>query len=106
LPVPLVASALLGARSTNNLKEIFREIQVRRHVAHPNFWFKHPPAIGYRAGANKPANRGSMMMKFVLFLALGAAATGSENGIDGGRYDYRASPDQGLPFARPPRTVR
>jgi hypothetical protein len=53
-------------------------------------------------------------MKFFLFLTLGivalaivaAFATGGENGIDGSRYDYRASPDQGLPFARPPRTVR
>jgi len=55
-----------------------------------------------------------MMMKFVLFLALGIAglaiiaafATRGENGVDGARYDYRASPDRDLPFARPPRTVR
>ena len=61
-----------------------------------------------------PTTRGSMMMKFVLFLALSIAAlaiiaafaVGGENSADGGRYDYRASSDQVLPFARPPRTVR
>jgi len=54
------------------------------------------------------------MMKLVLFLALGIAALaiiaalamGGENGAVGGRYDYRASSDVVLPFARPPRTVR
>ena len=48
-----------------------------------------------------------MIIKFVLFLALGIAAfaiiaafaTRGENGTDGGRYDYRESPNQVLPFA-------
>ena len=54
------------------------------------------------------------MIKFVLFLTLAIAAlaiiaafaTGGENGVDGLKYDYRASPDPVLPFARRPRTVR
>jgi hypothetical protein len=69
--------------------------------------------LGQRAAANKAANRGSTVMKFILFLALGIAALaiiaafamGGESDADGGRYDYWASSDRSLPFAGPRRSV-
>ena len=53
-----------------------------------------------------------LMMRFVLFLALAIAglaiiaafATGGETVADVSQYDYRASLDPALPFARRPRS--
>src|SRR5262245_7142994 len=76
-------------------------------IPNPGLSVRQRSAIG-----PAPTTRGSIMMKFVLFLALGIAALGIVaalaigDGPEGGRYDYRASSDQVLPFARPPRTVR
>src|SRR5262245_37814841 len=43
---------------------------------------------------------GLLALGIAVLAIIAAFATGGENGADGGRYDYRASPDPVLPFAR------